>query len=143
MKPRAIKSFRVRARLPETLAPLHEIAMNLRWSWDPRSRDLFRWVDPDGWEASRHDPVQLLSMVTRERLEELGNDPAFMEFMIEVYDDLTRYMATPRWFQRRQSSLTSVAYFSPEFGISEALPQYSGGLGVLAGDHLKAASGLG
>ena len=117
--------------------------MNLRWSWDTRSRDLFRWVDPDGWESSGYDPVHLLAMVSRERLEALQQDPAFMEFMVEVYDDLTRYMATPRWFQRRHSELRSVAYFSPEFGISEALPQYSGGLGVLAGDHLKAASGLG
>lgn len=115
--------------------------MNLRWSWDPRSRDLFRWVDPDSWDKTGHDPVRLLGMVSRERLDELSSDAAFMEFLSEVHDDLRRYVEADRWFQRQTSSLKSVAYFSPEFGISEALPQYSGGLGVLAGDHLKAASG--
>lgn len=117
--------------------------MNLRWSWDPRSRDLFRWVDPDSWDKTGHDPVRLLGMVSRERLEELSSDAAFMEFLSEVHDDLRRYVEADRWFQRQTSPLKSVAYFSPEFGLSEALPQYSGGLGVLAGDHLKAASGLG
>lgn len=117
--------------------------MNLRWSWDPRSRDLFRWIDPQAWELLGHDPVHLLALVGRDRLESLAADPGFMEFMTEVQDDLNRYAVASRWFQRRESDLKSVAYFSPEFGISEALPQYSGGLGVLAGDHLKAASGLG
>lgn len=143
VNPRALRSFTVRAHLPAALAPLHTIAMDLRWSWDARSRDLFRWVDPDSWDASRHDPVQLLGTVSKERLDALVTDAAFMEFLTEVHDELTRYHQTPRWFQRRESPLQSVAYFSPEFGISEALPQYSGGLGVLAGDHLKAASGLG
>lgn len=143
MSPRAIRTFTVRARLPEALAPLHEIAMNLRWAWDPRSRDLFRWIDHEVWEQTGHDPIRLLGLVGRDRLEALTSDAAFMEFLTEVHADLVRYKETPRWFQRRESHLRSVAYFSPEFGLSEALPQYSGGLGVLAGDHLKAASGLG
>jgi starch phosphorylase len=140
---RALKSFTVRAKLPEPLAPLHELAMNLRWSWDGRTRDLFRWVDPATWEVTGHDPVRLLGLVRRERLETLASDPAFMSYLGEVHTDLERYLRAPLWFQNRPSDLRAVSYFSPEFGIAEALPQYSGGLGVLAGDHLKAASGLG
>jgi len=117
--------------------------MNLRWSWDGRTRDLFRWVDPATWEVTGHDPVRLLGLVRRERLEALANDPAFMSYLGEVHADLNRYLGAPLWFQKRESELRGVAYFSPEFGIAEALPQYSGGLGVLAGDHLKAASSLG
>jgi starch phosphorylase len=134
----------VRARLPEALGPLQELAFNLRWSWEHRTRDLFRWVDPQIWELSFHDPVRLLSLVGRQRLEQLAADPAFMGFLGDTNDDLRRYLEAPRWFQNRAASpLRGVAYFSPEFGLAEALPQYSGGLGVLAGDHLKAASSLG
>ncbi|MGH9000443.1 MAG: alpha-glucan family phosphorylase [Acidimicrobiia bacterium] len=141
---RALRSFTVRARLPEPLAPLHSLAFNLRWSWDERTRDLFRWLDPAGWEASGHDPVALLGIVARERLLAMTKDPGFMSFMTSVHEELVRYTERHRWFQGRKGSpLRSVAYFSPEFGITEALPQYSGGLGVLAGDHLKASSGLG
>ena len=117
--------------------------MNLRWSWDGRTRDLFRWVDPATWEVTGHDPVRLLGLVGRERLEALANDPAFMSYLGEVSADLQRYLSAPLWFQKRESALRAISYFSPEFGIAEALPQYSGGLGVLAGDHLKAASSLG
>ena len=141
---KALRSFTVRAKLPEPLAPLHELAMNLRWSWDGRTRDLFRWVDPATWDVTGHDPVRLLGLVGRERLEQLADDPAFMSFLDEVHGDLRRYLEGAQWFQSRdQGPLRCVAYFSPEFGIAEALPQYSGGLGVLAGDHLKAASALG
>src|SRR5438552_1166258 len=118
--------------------------MNLRWSWDQRTRDVFRWIDPDAWEASGRDPIRLLGLVDRRRLDELAADTAFMRFLGEVHDGLRRHVTSTRWFQGREASpLRRVAYFSPEFGIAEALPQYSGGLGVLAGDHLKAASGLG
>jgi starch phosphorylase len=141
---RALRSFTVRPRLPERLQRLETLAMNLRWSWDERTRDLFRWVDPDGWEESRHDPVRVIGHVSQERLDELQHDPAFLTFLDEVGDDLDGYLTRDRWFQTRDGSpLRQVAYFSPEFGIAEALPQYSGGLGVLAGDHLKAASSLG
>ncbi|MGI8492884.1 MAG: alpha-glucan family phosphorylase [Acidimicrobiales bacterium] len=141
---KALRSFTVRARLPDALLPLNELAQNLRWSWDERTRDLFRWVDPQIWELSFHDPVRLLSLVERRRLDQLAADPAFMGFLSEMQDAQRRYLASSRWFHNRPDSpLRSVAYFSPEFGIAEALPQYSGGLGVLAGDHLKAASSLG
>ncbi|MGI8711530.1 MAG: alpha-glucan family phosphorylase, partial [Acidimicrobiales bacterium] len=141
---RALRSFTVRPRIPEALAPLEHLAMNLRWAWDDRTRDLFRWVDPQGWDATRHDPVRLLASVSPARLDELAGDPSFLRFQDEVHDDLQRYLELPRWFQTRPDSpLRQVAYFSPEFGIAESLPQYSGGLGILAGDHLKSASDLG
>ena len=145
---RSLQSFSVRPALPPELAPLERLAMNLRWSWDERTRDLFRWVDKDAWEAMSHDPVRLLGQVPRDRIDALAADPGFLRYLHEVADGLDRYLTAPRWFQTRAeatepSPLRLVAYFSPEFGISEALPQYSGGLGVLAGDHLKAASDLG
>ncbi len=141
---RALRSFTVRARLPEALAPLQDLAFNLRWAWDNRTRDLFRWVDPQIWESTFHDPVRLLGLVDRQRLDQLAADPGFMGFLAEMHDELRRYSGGRRWFQSRTDSpLRGVAYFSPEFGIAEALPQYSGGLGVLAGDHLKASSSLG
>ncbi len=141
---RALRSFTVRARLPEALAPLQELAFNLRWSWDQQTRDLFRWVDPQIWELSFHDPVRLLSLVGRDRLDQLAADPGFMGFLDEMHAELRRYLEGPRWYHSAGSGvLRNVAYFSPEFGIAEALPQYSGGLGVLAGDHLKASSSLG
>ena len=141
---RALRSFTVRPVLPAALAPLHGLAMNLRWSWDERTRDLFRWVEPDLWEQTGHDPVRLLGMVPPERFEALVGDAAFMGLLAALDGELQRYLDTPRWFQSRDGSpLRAVAYFSPEFGLAEALPQYSGGLGVLAGDHLKAASSLG
>lgn len=121
------------------------IAMNLRWSWDPRAVDLFRWIDAEAWERAGHDPVKLLGLTTKERFLELSEDGPFMAFLATVEEDLQRYLDEPRWFQLREGSspLRTIGYFSPEFGVSEALPIYSGGLGVLSGDHLKAASDLG
>jgi glycogen phosphorylase len=141
---KALRSFAVRASLPESLRPLLAIAMNLRWTWIPQAVDLFRWVDADAWERCGHDPVRMLGSVSRERFDELAADGPFTAFLATLEEDFRRYMEEPRWFQARGGSpLTSVAYFSPEFGVGEALPVYSGGLGVLAGDHLKAASDLG
>jgi starch phosphorylase len=141
---KALRSFTVRPSLPPELAALEDLAFNLRWSWDDQTRDLFRWVDPDLWDASVHDPVRLLGLVSRERLDGLAADAGFRRFLGEVRDELGRYLSGERWFQTRSDNpLDLVAYFSPEFGIAEALPQYSGGLGVLAGDHLKSCSDLG
>ncbi|CAN5671716.1 glycosyltransferase family 1 protein [soil metagenome] len=142
---KALRSFAVRASLPEPLDALAAIATNLRWSWDGRALDLFRWIDSDAWETSGHDPVRLLGLVSKERLAELAEDSPFLTFLASVKDGLDRYLNEPRWYQGHDgpSEIETVAYFSPEFGVSEALPTYSGGLGVLAGDHLKAASDLG
>jgi glycogen phosphorylase len=141
---KATQSFTVRPHLPTPLAALGPLAMNLRWSWDRSTRDLFTWIDPERWDRVTHDPVRLLATTPRSRLEDLAGDGAFLHALSEAEADLQRYLGEDRWFQRLgHGDLGCVAYFSPEFGISEALPQYSGGLGVLAGDHLKAASDLG
>ena len=97
----SLRSFTVRARLPEALVPLQELAFNLRWSWDNRTRDLFRWVDPQIWELTFHDPSGCSSLVGRQRLDQLAADPAFMGFLGEMHDDLRRYLEAPRWFQNR------------------------------------------
>ncbi len=141
---RALRSFAVRVSLPEELTVLSHIAMNLRWSWNRRAVDLWRWVDAEAWEEAGHDPVRMLGLVSAERFEQLTDDGPFMSFLASVAEDLDSYMDEPRWYQsRKKDGPATIAYFSPEFGVSEALPIYSGGLGVLAGDHLKAASDLG
>ena len=143
---RALRRFTVRLALPEPLAPLAELVMNLRWSWHPQSLDLFRSVDPATWDAVGQDPVRLLGEVSPERLAELAADQVFLAQLEAAHADLQDYLTTPRWYQGLDGSApppASIAYFSPEFGITEVLPQYSGGLGILAGDHLKAASDLG
>ncbi|MGE3328011.1 MAG: alpha-glucan family phosphorylase, partial [Acidimicrobiia bacterium] len=140
---KALHSFTVRPNLPDELSRLEGLASNLRWSWDEATRDLFKSLDPALWEATAHDPVQLLGLLPRTRLEELAADGEFLTYLDDVADATDRYLSEDRWFQHRNSPLRAVAYFSPEFGITEALPQYSGGLGILAGDHLKAASDLG
>ncbi|MDT7539727.1 MAG: glycogen phosphorylase, partial [Actinomycetota bacterium] len=140
---RALRRFTVRLALPQALAPLGELVMNLRWSWHHPSLDLFASVDPETWAAVKQDPVQLLGEVSPERLAELAADANFLARLQAVHDDLREYLTTPKWYQSLADAPASIAYFSPEFGITEVLPQYSGGLGILAGDHLKAASDLG
>ncbi|MFF9488506.1 glycosyltransferase family 1 protein [Streptomyces sp. NPDC014676] len=141
---KAIRRFTVRPVLPEPLRPLSDLARNLRWSWHTGTRDLFRSVDPERWAAAGGDPVRLLGSVAAERLTELAGDRDFLDRLDAVAADLDAYMTGDRWYQEQTDRLpAAVAYFSPEFGITAALPQYSGGLGILAGDHLKAASDLG
>ncbi|MFE9837465.1 alpha-glucan family phosphorylase [Streptomyces sp. NPDC005551] len=141
---KAIRRFTVRPVLPEALHPLLDLARNLRWSWHAETRDLFRSVDPAQWAASGNDPVRLLGCVSAARLAELAEDRPFLSRLAAVADDLRAYATGDRWYQAQSAELpAAVAYFSPEFGITAALPQYSGGLGILAGDHLKAASDLG
>ncbi|MFI6459709.1 glycosyltransferase family 1 protein [Streptomyces sp. NPDC050538] len=143
---KAIRRFTVRPVLPEPLRPLSDLARNLRWSWHADTRDLFQSVDPERWTASEHDPVRLLGSVSAERLTELAEDSRFLRRLTEVAGDLADYVGGDRWYQTQAAERelpAAVAYFSPEFGVTAALPQYSGGLGILAGDHLKSASDLG
>ncbi|MGW2745730.1 glycosyltransferase family 1 protein [Streptomyces sp. NPDC001450] len=141
---KAIRRFTVRPVLPEPLRPLSDLARNLRWSWHAETRDLFQSVDPERWAGAGGDPVRLLGGVRPARLTELAGDRRFLRRLTAAVDDLNDYVTGDRWYQQQDDGLpAAVAYFSPEFGITAALPQYSGGLGILAGDHLKAASDLG
>ncbi|WP_141372735.1 alpha-glucan family phosphorylase [Cellulomonas cellasea] len=145
---RAIRRFTVRTLLPVELGDLDELAHNLRWSWHAPTRDLFAEIDRDLFTQVGRDPVALLGALAPERLAALAGDEAFVQRVRETVEDLHHYLSAPRWYQQqsddaRGSLPTSIAYFSPEFGITSVLPQYSGGLGILAGDHLKSASDLG
>ncbi|MDA8276706.1 MAG: alpha-glucan family phosphorylase [Actinomycetota bacterium] len=136
--------FAVGSALPKNLEKLEDIVSNLRWSWHLPSAELFRWIDPELFELARRNPGALLDRVRRGRLLELSNDPRFVESLNRIAADLERHVSSDAYFQiKYPNSNLEVAYFSPEFGITEALSQYSGGLGVLAGDHLKSASSLG
>lgn len=141
---KAIRRFTVRTVLPEALAPLEELAANLRWSWHEPTRQLFAGLSPELWAGTAHDPVSLLGEIDPARLAELADDAGFVAEAHRLRDELHAYLEEPRWYQSLpHDAPRSIGYFSPEFGIAAALPQYSGGLGILAGDHLKSASDLG
>ncbi|MEJ2868695.1 alpha-glucan family phosphorylase [Actinomycetospora sp. OC33-EN08] len=140
---RALRRFSVRAQLPAALAPLQDLATNLRWTWHGPTQDLFASVDEAAWRSTGGDPVRLLGEVGPARLAELAADERFVARVGEVAEDLRAYLSEPRWYQGKQELPAGIGYFSMEFGVSEVLPNYSGGLGILAGDHLKAASDLG
>ena len=139
----AIRRFTVRTVLPESLAALDELSTNLRWSWNEPTRRLFASIDDTLWESTNHDPIALLGAVEPARLDELSKDDAFIATANALAGELRSYLTEPRWYQSLTDAPKSIGYFSPEFGIAAALPQYSGGLGILAGDHLKSASDLG
>ncbi len=144
MKP--ISTFKVRPALPEALQPLLKIAHNLRWSWDHGAIDLFRRFDRNLWEAAGRNPVMLLGIIDQSLLEAAARDESFLSHMNGVSEKLDKYLAGEgAWYRREhgKEENLSVAYFCAEFGISECLRIFAGGLGVLAGDHLKAASDLG
>lgn len=141
---KAIRRFSVQPVLPDSLRVLDELATNLRWSWHLPTRELFEELSPGQWEATGHDPIAVCGTLDAGRIAELAADEAFLARANALVDDLHAYIREPRWYQSLgEDAPKSIAYFSPEFGITTALPQYSGGLGILAGDHLKSASDLG
>jgi glycogen phosphorylase len=135
--------------LPQPLAPLHDLMLNLRWSWHQPTVELFKSIDPAGWAASGGDPVAMLSSMRPAQLAALAGNGDFLRRLDEAVADLRDYREEPRWYQSADAANDgaampkAIAYFSPEYGITAVLPQYSGGLGILAGDHLKSASDLG
>ena len=157
---RAIRRFTIHPVLPEPLDPLRSLMLNLRWSWDAGTRELLAAIDPGSRELAEQDPVALLARVAQDRLVALAGDDKYLQWLSDISNDLRDYLTGPRWYQSQAAAVaadsvdpgggsagaglpTAIAYFSPEYGITAALPQYSGGLGILAGDHLKAASDLG
>ncbi|MHB8121080.1 MAG: glycosyltransferase family 1 protein [Desulfuromonadaceae bacterium] len=140
-----LHKFTVVPSLTEELAALQRIAYNLWWCWEPDGTNLFRRLDTDLWRSTRHNPVEMLGILQQTTLDSLKSDEGFMAHLKLVEEKLDEYLAAKTWFQRTfpGASKMQVAYFSMEFGLHESLPIYSGGLGILAGDHLKSASDLG
>ncbi|MBD8023883.1 alpha-glucan family phosphorylase [Microbacterium gallinarum] len=141
---KAIRTFTVRPVLSESLAPLDRLASNWRWSWSRATHALFASMDPALWDEIGANPARMLGALGQERLDELARDEAFVQRVHAEDERLTAYLDGDRWFQHLEGPKPAhIAYFSPEFGVDGSLPQYSGGLGILAGDHLKSASDLG
>jgi glycogen phosphorylase len=162
MKP--IRTFNVSPSLPKRLEPLRKLAYNLHWDWNFDTTDLFRRLDRDLWESSRYNPVLMLGTISQERLREVAEDEGFLAQMDRAAQQLEGYLTERTWYRKHRDrkfsgetqpkdilpasplsppSKDCYAYFSAEFGLTSCLPIYSGGLGVLAGDHLKSASDLG
>jgi starch phosphorylase len=148
---RPVRQFTVVSNVPESLRAIETLAANLHWAWDRQLARMFDRLDGtrDGrpWRDTGQHPVDLVRRTSATCWEALADDEQFVEQLAHAHQRLDEALDGPSWFARRvadgDTPLESVAYFSPEFGITEALPQYSGGLGVLAGDHLKASSDLG
>jgi glycogen phosphorylase len=132
-------------RLPDRISKLGTLACNLEWSWTNRSRLLFKRLDPDLWRDTQHNPVKLLNEIRSDRLKQLAEDPDFLRDYDATLKQISRNGQSPQWFQKQFPELTgkTIAYFSAEFGIHTSLPIYSGGLGILAGDHCKESADLG
>ena len=140
-----LRSFTVLPALPASLTDLDLIARNLFWSWNPRFVDLFRRIDSRLWTACGHNPIKLLGSVPQERLEKLSENDSFLSELRRAKEALQQYLDESTWFEKvcSDNRKASIAYFSAEFGLHECVPIYAGGLGILAGDHLKSASDLG
>ncbi len=153
MPSRPLRTFTVLPQLPEHLQGLQKLAYNLWWCWNHEAVSLFRRIDDELFDNLENSPVKLLSAISQERLEQLQNDDGFLAHMDRVLESLDHYLAAHTWFLETYGDDNTspealadhyrLAYFSAEFGIHESIPVYSGGLGLLAGDHLKAASDLG
>jgi len=144
---RPVHTFSVVPSLPQEIRGLLKIAHNLRWCWSHESIELFRRLDRELWETSGHNPVLLLGTIEQAKLEDASRDDAFLAHLHRVESNLEKYVSSDSaWFHRTcvdRNDQPLIAYFSAEFGLTECLSIFAGGLGILAGDHLKSASDLG
>ncbi|VAX25295.1 Glycogen phosphorylase [hydrothermal vent metagenome] len=143
---RKIREYNIQPSLPERLQGLAGLARNLWWTWNPDAFSLWRRLDAELWESTYHNPVKLLGKISQSRLDQLAEDDGFTTHMDRVMYNLMNYMESKFWFHKNHKKDTGdirIAYFSAEYGLTESLPIYSGGLGILSGDHLKSASDLG
>lgn len=140
-----VKQFLVLPNLPERITRLRELAMNLWFSWNWNIVKLFIRIDSELWEKSYQNPIEMLAYLPQSKLEEVAQDEAFLASLDRAYADFQDYLKAKRWFEKTypEQKEAQIAYFSCEYGIDTGLPVYSGGLGLLSGDHLKAASDLG
>ncbi len=139
-----IRTFQVFPDVPAQLAPLLELANNLWWVWHYDAVELFRRLDRQLWHEVYHNPIKLLGTIPQKKLQEAAKDEGYITHLNRVYEQFRDHLSEQGWYQRVHGDKAKllVGYFSAEFGIHETLPIYSGGLGVLAGDHLKSASEL-
>src|SRR6201990_3062548 len=138
-------TYNVIPNLPPALEPLREMVFNLWWTWEPAARRLFRHLDPELWDRTNHNPVRMLQLSRQARLVEVAQDKNFLRELKEVHDAYRDYLARKDTYGKTGAGSAiekPVAYFSAEFGFHESIPNYSGGLGILAGDHCKSASDL-
>jgi starch phosphorylase len=137
--------FHVSPYLPKPLKALEKIAYNVWWTWNSEAVLLFYRIDRKLWDECNHNPILVLGKVSQKRLEALSKDDSFLSHLKRVEKALDHYMSSPTWFSNKYKDISNakIAYFSAEFGIHESLPIYSGGLGILAGDHLKSSSDIG
>ena len=136
----------VNPQLPKRIEKLSEIANNLWWSWNTEFLRLFQSIDRDLWEQSEKNPVKFLKHVSQERIEKAAKDIAFLKEYDKIVSDYEGYMnSKSTWFSNKypENKNDLIAYFSAEYGLDQTIPIYSGGLGILSGDHLKSASDLG
>ena len=140
-----VRSFTILPALSEPIKNLEIIAKNMFWCWNPEFAELFKRVDSDLWSACGHNPVKLLGTISQEKLDKLAENQGFLGQLQNAAEKIKSYLNRPTWYEKvcSKSPKPIIAYFSAEFGIHECLPIYAGGLGVLAGDHLKSASDLG
>ena len=139
------QTYNVTPTLPDALEPLREMTFNLWWTWEPSARRLFRHLDPELWDRTNHNPVRMLQLSRQARLEEVSQDKTFLRELKQVYDAFKQYLERQDTYGKTGAGAAikkPVAYFSAEFGFHESIPNYSGGLGILAGDHCKSASDL-
>ena len=145
MKP--IRQLSVIPNLPENLEPLRELALNLWWTWNSDAISLFHHLDAELWEETYHNPVAMLGKISQEQLQAIAKNEVFLAHLAVIHKKFKTYLDAPAWFETYSNdpslSNLQIAYFSMEFGLTECMPLYSGGLGVLAGDHLKSTSYLG
>jgi starch phosphorylase len=139
-----IKKFRVLPYIPDALKPLLKIAQNLAWVWNFEAIELFRRLDIETWREVHHNPIALLGSLPQKAMDDAAESESFIAHMKRVEEELDWQLSKKTWFQENvEGNDYKIAYFSAEFGIHECLPIYAGGLGILAGDHLKSASELG
>jgi len=139
---RSIQTFQVFPYIPEPLAFLETLSRNMWWSWNQNAIELFRRVNPPLWEASGRNPIVFATLIPQERLEELAVDDSYLAHLEQVRRRFENRVLNQTDGESPWDEGELVAYFSMEFGIHETLPLFAGGLGILAGDHLKAASGM-
>ena len=140
-----IQTYNVIPNLPAQLEPLREMVFNLWWTWEPSARRLFRHLDPELWNRTNHNPVRMLQLSRQGRLLEVAKDEGFLRDLAEVHKTYKKYLARKDTYGKKGAGSEikkPIAYFSAEFGFHESIPNYSGGLGILSGDHCKSASDL-